>query len=85
MDIISYVDFLSISTIKAHVILLFLSITIVSLPYAISFYHLLHIRPLLTVLTNMLCYTSLCTIMYKVAYFPLLVESFFLSLLYPPY
>ena len=37
MDTISYVDLISVSTIKARVILLFLSITIVSLPYAISF------------------------------------------------
>ena len=56
----SYADLVSLSTIKAHVNI-FLSITIVFLSYAISFYHLLHIRSQLTVLMNVLCYTSLCT------------------------
>ena len=41
MDTISYIDLLSVSPIKAHVNIIILSITIVSLPYAISFYHLL--------------------------------------------
>jgi len=61
MDTTSYVVSISLSTIKVHVNGINPIHYYCMLILRYQFYYLLHIRSQQTVLTNMLCYTSLCT------------------------